>query len=146
MRTIKFKSLDINNIIISIGDFVHVCSQELSQFFSIKGKHIPHQLHCRTSGEEVKLIIAPMASLGPLLLCFIVLSAALSHSHAQLTPNFYNKVCPKALSTIKSVVKNAIRREPRMGASLLRLHFHDCFVNVSSLCWSHWLFCLNHTQ
>ncbi|CAK9314612.1 unnamed protein product [Citrullus colocynthis] len=70
-----------------------------------------------------------MASLVPLLLCFIVLSAALSHSHAQLTPNFYNKVCPKALSTIKSVVKNAIRREPRMGASLLRLHFHDCFVN-----------------
>ncbi|XP_038902641.1 peroxidase P7-like [Benincasa hispida] len=70
-----------------------------------------------------------MASLRSLLLRFIVLSAALSHSHAQLTPNFYNKVCPKALSTIKSVVINAIRRERRMGASLLRLHFHDCFVN-----------------
>ncbi|XP_004149369.1 peroxidase P7 [Cucumis sativus] len=64
-----------------------------------------------------------------LLLCFIVLSASLSHTHAQLTPNFYNNVCPRALSTIKSVVSKAIRREPRMGASLLRLHFHDCFVN-----------------
>ncbi|KAG6570629.1 Cationic peroxidase 1, partial [Cucurbita argyrosperma subsp. sororia] len=70
-----------------------------------------------------------MAALRSLFLCVFVLSAALSHSHAQLTPNFYNKVCPKALSTIRSVVLNAIKREPRMGASLLRLHFHDCFVN-----------------
>ncbi|KGN47225.1 peroxidase P7 [Cucumis sativus] len=64
-----------------------------------------------------------------LLLCVLVLSASLIHTHAQLTSNFYNNVCPKALSTIKSVVLNAIKNEPRMGASLLRLHFHDCFVN-----------------
>ncbi|CAK9314611.1 unnamed protein product [Citrullus colocynthis] len=70
-----------------------------------------------------------MASLHSLLLCVFVLSAALSHSHAQLTPNFYNNVCPMALPTIKSIVSSAIKREPRMGASLLRLHFHDCFVN-----------------
>ncbi|KAL0537662.1 hypothetical protein IC582_026645 [Cucumis melo] len=71
-----------------------------------------------------------MASLiHSLLLCVIVLSASLSHSHAQLTQDFYNNVCPKALSTIKSIVSKAIKREPRMGASLLRLHFHDCFVN-----------------
>ncbi|CAN0901744.1 Peroxidase 4 [Linum grandiflorum] len=48
---------------------------------------------------------------------------------AQLTPNFYQKICPEALPTIKRVVSKAIRDEPRMGASLLRLHFHDCFVN-----------------
>uniref|UniRef100_A0A5B7BU80 Peroxidase n=1 Tax=Davidia involucrata TaxID=16924 RepID=A0A5B7BU80_DAVIN len=35
----------------------------------------------------------------------------------------------RALPTIRAVVKQAIQREPRMGASLLRLHFHDCFVN-----------------
>lgn len=50
---------------------------------------------------------------------------------AKLTPNYYDKVCPQALPIIKSIVKEAIIREPRMGASLLRLHFHDCFVNVS---------------
>ncbi|XP_020087300.1 peroxidase 4-like [Ananas comosus] len=27
------------------------------------------------------------------------------------------------------IVEQAIEQEPRMGASLLRLHFHDCFVN-----------------
>ncbi|GJN33419.1 hypothetical protein PR202_gb22017 [Eleusine coracana subsp. coracana] len=46
-----------------------------------------------------------------------------------LTPDFYSETCPDALSTIKLLVGAAILREPRMGASLVRLHFHDCFVN-----------------
>ncbi|XP_057463899.1 cationic peroxidase 1-like [Actinidia eriantha] len=48
---------------------------------------------------------------------------------AQLSPTFYNSTCPKALSTIKAAVNSAVSKEARMGASLLRLHFHDCFVN-----------------
>ncbi|XP_059669814.1 cationic peroxidase 1-like [Cornus florida] len=48
---------------------------------------------------------------------------------AQLTTNFYATSCPNALSTIKSAVTSAVSAEARMGASLLRLHFHDCFVN-----------------
>ncbi|XP_042518348.1 cationic peroxidase 1-like [Macadamia integrifolia] len=48
---------------------------------------------------------------------------------AQLSPNFYASSCPQALSTIKSVVDSVVSQERRMGASLLRLHFHDCFVN-----------------
>ncbi|KAK3218976.1 hypothetical protein Dsin_012946 [Dipteronia sinensis] len=47
---------------------------------------------------------------------------------AQLSTNFYSKSCPKVLSTVQSVVKTAVSKERRMGASLLRLHFHDCFV------------------
>ncbi|THG18818.1 peroxidase 4-like [Camellia sinensis] len=47
----------------------------------------------------------------------------------QLNPDFYDKVCPQALHTVRAVVEQAIMHEPRMGASLLRLHFHDCFVN-----------------
>ncbi|OIW16094.1 hypothetical protein TanjilG_18809 [Lupinus angustifolius] len=50
-------------------------------------------------------------------------------THAKLSPNYYNKVCPQALPIIRSVVEKAIIRENRIGASLLRLHFHDCFVN-----------------
>ncbi|KAK7300829.1 hypothetical protein RJT34_11680 [Clitoria ternatea] len=48
---------------------------------------------------------------------------------AQLSPDYYDKVCPEALPTIKSIVNQAIIREQRIGASLLRMHFHDCFVN-----------------
>ncbi|XAR55757.1 Peroxidase [Bertholletia excelsa] len=48
---------------------------------------------------------------------------------SDLSPNFYDQTCPQALPTIERVVKAAVSKEKRMGASLLRLHFHDCFVN-----------------
>ncbi|XP_002521866.2 lignin-forming anionic peroxidase [Ricinus communis] len=47
---------------------------------------------------------------------------------AQLSSKFYDKTCPKALTTIRTSIKTAIARERRMAASLIRLHFHDCFV------------------
>ncbi|KAF8042217.1 hypothetical protein BT93_A0745 [Corymbia citriodora subsp. variegata] len=59
-----------------------------------------------------------------LLLCFLLGTAS-----AQLSSTFYSTSCPSALSIIKSGVNSAVSREARMGASLLRLHFHDCFVN-----------------
>ena len=60
-----------------------------------------------------------------------------------LSPFFYARTCPNALTTIKSAVDSAVSSEPRMGASLLRLHFHDCFVQVISLSLSTALICLN---
>ncbi|WOK92826.1 lignin-forming anionic peroxidase-like [Canna indica] len=45
-----------------------------------------------------------------------------------LTTDYYAKSCPKALPIIKSVVRAAVAKERRMAASLVRLHFHDCFV------------------
>ncbi|XP_077244259.1 peroxidase 72-like [Tasmannia lanceolata] len=45
-----------------------------------------------------------------------------------LNPQFYARSCPKAQEIVRSVVANAVARETRMAASLLRLHFHDCFV------------------
>ncbi|KAA0033479.1 peroxidase 4-like [Cucumis melo var. makuwa] len=50
-------------------------------------------------------------------------------SLAHLSPNFYYKTCPKLLSVVRAGVWSAVAKEARMGASLLRLHFHDCFVN-----------------
>jgi len=58
------------------------------------------------------------------LVMFSLASMALSDS---LSPSFYNHVCPQVLPAIKRVVEDAVRQERRMGASLLRLHFHDCF-------------------
>ncbi|XP_050215327.1 peroxidase 9 [Mercurialis annua] len=45
-----------------------------------------------------------------------------------LFPAFYEFSCPQANDIVMSVLQEAISREPRMAASLLRLHFHDCFV------------------
>ncbi|GAB4827676.1 hypothetical protein Ancab_034561 [Ancistrocladus abbreviatus] len=59
----------------------------------------------------------------------LVALAILGSSNAQLSTTFYSKSCPGVFSTINSVVKSAINKDARMGASLLRLFFHDCFVN-----------------
>ncbi|XP_059318267.1 cationic peroxidase 1-like [Lycium ferocissimum] len=59
----------------------------------------------------------------------IIVSFVFGMSSAQLTSNFYSSSCPNVLSVIKTAVDSAISKESRMGASLLRLHFHDCFVN-----------------
>uniref|UniRef100_A0ACD5UWH3 Uncharacterized protein n=1 Tax=Avena sativa TaxID=4498 RepID=A0ACD5UWH3_AVESA len=61
------------------------------------------------------------------IMALLFLSAALVS--AQLSTDFYDKTCPNALGIIKGAVRAAVSNESRMGASLLRLHFHDCFVN-----------------
>lgn len=45
----------------------------------------------------------------------------------------YRTSCPEAESIVYSWVETAVLQDPRMAASLLRLHFHDCFVNASPL-------------
>ncbi|XP_051130480.1 cationic peroxidase 1-like [Andrographis paniculata] len=49
-------------------------------------------------------------------------------ANAQLSSNFYSSSCPNLFTIIKTAVDSAVASDPRMGASLLRLHFHDCFV------------------
>nr|AFK41406.1 unknown [Lotus japonicus] len=64
-----------------------------------------------------------------LTICFALFVLILGSANAQLSTNFYSSSCPKLFSTVKSSVQSAISKEARMGASLLRLFFHDCFVN-----------------
>ncbi|XP_027335588.1 peroxidase P7-like [Abrus precatorius] len=59
----------------------------------------------------------------------LVFAAFATTVFSKLSPHYYDYSCPNALSTIRSVVEAAVQKERRMGASLLRLHFHDCFVN-----------------
>ncbi|KAI3450263.1 hypothetical protein Pfo_006928 [Paulownia fortunei] len=63
-------------------------------------------------------------------LCLQILIAT-----AQLSTNHYSPSCPKALFIIKTSVLKAVIKERRMAASLLRLHFHDCFVNALYYVW-----------
>ncbi|CAN4080859.1 unnamed protein product [Withania somnifera] len=61
---------------------------------------------------------------------FSLLLLSSMQCHAQLSSTFYDRTCPKALNTIRTSVRQAVSRERRMAASLIRLHFHDCFVQV----------------
>jgi len=48
----------------------------------------------------------------------------------QLSPNFYSKTCPNLATIVRQQMASAVAAEKRMGASILRMFFHDCFVNV----------------
>ncbi|MBA0782341.1 hypothetical protein Gotri_000235 [Gossypium trilobum] len=63
--------------------------------------------------------------------CLTLFLLVLFHgsTNAKLSTNFYSKSCPNLLPIVKFIVHSAIMKEARMGASLLRLFFHDCFVN-----------------
>ncbi|XP_059448065.1 lignin-forming anionic peroxidase-like [Corylus avellana] len=63
-----------------------------------------------------------------LLLILLFLSSSTSTCNAHLSSQFYDHTCPNAVSTIRSVIRTAVSRERRMAASIVRLHFHDCFV------------------
>ncbi|CAN0901739.1 Peroxidase 4 [Linum grandiflorum] len=47
----------------------------------------------------------------------------------QLCTDFYSESCPMLMETVRCGVESAVAKETRIAASLLRLHFHDCFVN-----------------
>nr|GFA85253.1 peroxidase 25 [Tanacetum cinerariifolium] len=67
----------------------------------------------------------------------IVISPSLTRisvakSQAGLTSGFYSSICPKAEATARSAVETHFKDDHTVVATLLRLHFHDCFVE--SIC------------
>ncbi|KAI8014804.1 Cationic peroxidase 1 [Camellia lanceoleosa] len=64
-----------------------------------------------------------------LTLCLSLFLVIVRMASAQLSSTYYSSTCPNVLTTIKTAVSSAVSSEARMGASLLRLQFHDCFVN-----------------
>ncbi|KAK9147087.1 hypothetical protein Sjap_006990 [Stephania japonica] len=50
-----------------------------------------------------------------------------NNQEGTLRSNVYQNSCPDAEPIVFSVVAKAVADDPRMAASLLRLHFHDCF-------------------
>ncbi|KAK7363455.1 hypothetical protein VNO77_05599 [Canavalia gladiata] len=63
-----------------------------------------------------------------------VFGATLNESYSDdsgcpLRTDIYQYTCPEAEAIIFSWVEEAVSEDSRMAASLLRLHFHDCFVN-----------------
>ncbi|KAK3150970.1 hypothetical protein QOZ80_3AG0239980 [Eleusine coracana subsp. coracana] len=71
-----------------------------------------------------------MATVLSVALCALLCLAALGGARAQqLNPAYYDESCPNLYDTTRRVIQEARAGDPRILASLLRLHFHDCFVN-----------------
>ncbi|EAZ40823.1 hypothetical protein OsJ_25299 [Oryza sativa Japonica Group] len=51
-----------------------------------------------------------------------------SSSGGGLAVGYYDSVCPNAEEIVRGVVKNAVAQDAGVGAGLIRLLFHDCFV------------------
>lgn len=51
-------------------------------------------------------------------------------SQAQLSSTFYDTACSNVSSIVTGVIQQAQQSDTRILASLTRLFFHDCFVDV----------------
>ncbi|KAL8541317.1 hypothetical protein ACS0TY_002533 [Phlomoides rotata] len=73
-------------------------------------------------------------TLCPNFLCILIficsahLINALSDT-TSLSTNYYDRSCPKLAAIVRWGVMAALKNDSRIAASLLRLHFHDCFVD-----------------
>lgn len=72
--------------------------------------------------------LLPFLFLVPILLLLNVCKEAMAVK--QLRRGFYSESCPAAESTVRKVIQRAMVKDPRSPASVMRLQFHDCFVNV----------------
>ncbi|XVE78795.1 hypothetical protein DITRI_Ditri14bG0006700 [Diplodiscus trichospermus] len=61
---------------------------------------------------------------------FLLLAAVMlaGGSNAQLSPTFYSNTCPNVTSIVRQVLEQAVQSDVRIGAKIIRAHFHDCMV------------------
>ena len=54
------------------------------------------------------------------------------YGHEALSYTFYLHSCPRAYDLVREHMQLVLRRDPSQAAAILRLFFHDCFVQVKS--------------
>ncbi|KAK9136182.1 hypothetical protein Syun_015512 [Stephania yunnanensis] len=58
------------------------------------------------------------------------------YAFSELDCDFYDETCPHLQAIVRYGVWQAMSKETRIAASLVRLHFHDCIVDSGGPYWS----------
>ena len=90
------------------------------------------ELFPMTSTGQTFQTMAASEMAGLLLLSFTALLLRSSSVRSQgLQIGFYDSYCPDAEDIVRSTVEQYYDRDATIAPGLLRLHFHDCFVQAS---------------
>ena len=77
--------------------------------------------------------MAASSELAILVACALLLAAACGGAPddvPELEVGYYEETCPEAESIVRAAVSEAVAADAGVGAGLIRLLFHDCFVQV----------------
>ena len=68
--------------------------------------------------------------LVPLILAVLLACTAANGDNHHLSVSYYDKTCPRAQHIVQAVMASRVAADQAMAPAVLRLFFHDCFVNV----------------
>lgn len=76
------------------------------------------------------LLIKMMHLVGAVLLLLLMQIFNCSHHVYGLSMFYYTTNCPLAVPIVQNTVFAALQSDPTLAAGLIRMHFHDCFIQV----------------
>ncbi|KAE8667680.1 Peroxidase 11 [Hibiscus syriacus] len=62
------------------------------------------------------------------LVCISIFSSTVTASDPPLTLDYYKSTCPNVFDIVRKEMECHVLSDPRNAAFVVRLHFHDCFV------------------
>lgn len=87
----------------------------------------------RIEGYQFKRMSGKKSNNGAVVtLAAIVIICSLQNVLSQLRVGFYQNSCGRVEFIVKDEVQRAFVKDKGIAAGLVRMHFHDCFVRVST--------------
>ncbi|KAL2632273.1 hypothetical protein R1flu_016959 [Riccia fluitans] len=95
----------------------------------LTGTKSPNVAHRSSNFEQAETLhMSLFSNMVSIWFVFVIGVTLLATAESQLSTNFYDSRCPRAVATVSEAVRAAVARDRTLPPALLRLHFHDCFV------------------